>query len=61
LAEECFLVLYIGGKNDEASWNREERFFKPYKSHKNIVRRLWRLWKILEVQAKWLQVKNDLD
>jgi hypothetical protein len=28
-------------------------FFKPFKFHKNTVRRLWRLRRIWEEQARW--------
>jgi hypothetical protein len=28
-------------------------FFKPFKSRKNYVRRLWRLRRIWEEQARW--------
>jgi hypothetical protein len=28
-------------------------FFKPFKSRKNTVRRLWRLRRIWEEQARW--------
>jgi hypothetical protein len=41
--EECLLVLYISRKNGEASGNREEGFFKPFKTRKNTVRGLLEL------------------
>jgi hypothetical protein len=33
-------------------------FFKPFKSHKNTIKGLWRLWRTLEVQEKLFQEKK---
>jgi hypothetical protein len=51
--EECLLILYISRKNGEANGNREEGFFKLFKSCKNTVRRIGRLWRIWKEQARW--------
>ena len=36
--EECFFILYIGRKNEEASLNNKEGFFIAFKSRKNSVK-----------------------